>query len=84
MDHFGMDHSVQHCSSVAYLVKVMHGYATSVPIDKLCTEDGLIKISNDFHHILSVHDNDKDFEFITNALRICNLDECEKYRNTRN
>eukprot|EP01084_Bolivina_argentea_P118358 210015_1 len=83
---FYMGHSVQDCSFVAQLVKVIDGYTSygSIATDERCTDRELIKTLNDFHHILSAHDNEKDFTFITNALGVCNLDECDKYRrNTR-
>eukprot|EP01084_Bolivina_argentea_P172960 299573_1 len=37
------------------------------------------QIVNDFLHLIYIHDDDQQFEFIVNKLGFCNLSECKKF-----
>eukprot|EP01084_Bolivina_argentea_P012107 22685_1 len=48
-------------------------------------KDNISDILDNFHHLLSFHDTDKDFESIYKQLHSCNINDCKLFaRNYRN
>eukprot|EP01084_Bolivina_argentea_P020515 38150_1 len=71
-------YSIDKCPILIRLTKEMQTFINN--INSALDEENLLRILNDYLHLMKLHDNDTDFQYINNLWGICDILKCDMYR----